>query len=204
MKYLIVLFLSFSIWGNESACRCSDNPKLDENKIEKLKLWIAPGFTLNASKEGSMAGISAMAGGAYYFNGVVGITSGVSFMQRGALDQQRELKATYLDIPLGFTFVNAGSLATNRFTLFNIGAFYSIPLSGSSMGIPNVPTEFTPDSSFGFFLDGILSFPIPGDITYGLYSSVKFSFSDMLSVADNTILRANNATNYSFGLAIVF
>ncbi len=204
MKYLIILIFSMNIFASVSSCRCSDNPELDESKIEKLKLWVAPGFTLSASKEGSKAGISTMIGGGYYFNGVVGVTSGVSFMQRGATDQQRQLNATYLDIPLGFTFINGGSLATNRFTLFNIGAFYSLPLSGSSEGIPNVPADFTPDSSFGFFLDGILSFPIPGDITYGLYSSVKFSFSDMLSVADNTILRANNSTNYSFGLAIVF
>jgi len=204
MKYILIFFISLSAFTDDSRCRCSDNPGLDESKLEKLKLWVAPGLTLSSSKEGSKAGISAMVGGAYYFNGVVGITTGISYMQRGAIDQQRELNANFLDIPIGFTFINGGSLTTNRFTLFNIGAFYSLPMSGSSSGIAKVPRSFTPDSSFGFFLDGILSFPIPGDITYGLYTSVKFSFSDMLSVADNTILRANNATNYSFGLAVVF
>ncbi len=201
MKYLIILLLSFQLLAHEDTCPCNTgNSKYDIGELKKLKLWVSPGFSLNSTKTGSKTTLNINLGANYFFNGILGVTFTPGFMPRGFNDTPYTFDATYIDLPVGITFVNRGNLATNQFTLLSLGFFYGLPLSGSS-DMPGVPKDFDPEALKGFFFDGIMSFPIKGRLTYGLYSSIKFSFNDMLK---NATLGSNNPTNYSFGLAIVY
>ncbi len=210
MKLLLILLVSLQLFSHAEKCPCQTGEHKAEEKIEyseysigklkKLKWWVAPGFTLSSSNAGSSTGLNLALGANYFFNGIVGFTTGVSYMQRGFQDTPFSLSADYIDIPLGITFVNRGHLSTNQFTLLSIGLYYALPLSGES-DFPATNKSFDPEGTAGFFFDGIMSFPIKGKITYGLYSSVKFSFDDMIKAPG---LGSNNPTNYSFGLAIVY